>query len=95
MSSSLKILMHLNIFSNLPFPAFATEGKWKQKRASQKNAVPSTSQGKLLFMVLPTLTCDRKQKDCNDFAARREQSASLRVEANPYKLTVSNPASTS
>lgn len=46
----------------LPLPALATERKQRAERATPKKPVPSTSRGKLIFMVLPTLSSDRQQK---------------------------------
>lgn len=52
------------------------------KQESPQRPVSSKSLGKLVFMALPTLAC--KLEGYIDFAARREQRASLLIEANHY-----------
>lgn len=56
-------------FLQLPLLALAIERNQREKRMSQKKPVPFISQGKVVFVVLPTLSSQGKV----DFVARREQ----------------------
>lgn len=54
--------------------------KWTAKQAIQK--IPSTSQRKLVIMVLPAFACDWPWEGSKDVAARREPRMSLLVGTN-------------
>lgn len=53
-----------------------------QKKASQKQPAPSTSQRRLVIVAPPTFVWDHPLEDWINLVARTEQSASLLVEAN-------------